>query len=108
MKMDGFKSLTIEMVIFFQNIHDVVNPVHRWEAHKNAVTSIDAANNSLISCGHDCSIRWWDLTTYKCFEEQSSHRPKLSEGIWDVCRDTTGKLMAACGADSTIKLYSSQ
>jgi WD40 repeat protein len=56
--------------------------------HLDSVTSlsIDPTGLILVSGGHDCSIRFWDLTGSRtCLQEISSHRYKSNqEGVLDV------------------------
>ncbi|KAI0306730.1 WD40-repeat-containing domain protein [Multifurca ochricompacta] len=79
-------------------------------AHLDGVTSlsIDAAGFSLVSGGHDCSIRFWDiLGTKACVQEVTSHRRKASEGVLDVQFHPSLPFMASAGADGIVKLYAS-
>lgn len=79
-------------------------------AHLDGVTSlsIDAAGFSLVSGGHDCSIRFWDiLGTKACIQEITSHRKKASEGVLDVQFHPSLPFMASAGADGIVKLYAS-
>ena len=79
-------------------------------AHLDGVTSlsIDAAGFSLVSGGHDCSIRFWDiLGTKACVQEITSHRKKATEGVLDVQFHPSLPFMASAGADGIVKLYAS-
>jgi len=79
-------------------------------AHLDGVTSlsIDAAGFSLVSGGHDCSIRFWDiLGTKACIQEITSHRKKANEGVLDVQFHPSLPFMASAGADGIVKLYAS-
>jgi len=79
-------------------------------AHLDGVTSlsIDAAGFSLVSGGHDCSIRFWDiLGTRACVQEITSHRKKANEGVLDVQFHPSLPFMASAGADGIVKLYAS-
>jgi len=79
-------------------------------AHLDGVTSlsIDAAGFSLVSGGHDCSIRFWDiLGTKACIQEITSHRKKGGEGVVDVQFHSSLPFMASAGADGIVKLYAS-
>ncbi|WAR63909.1 hypothetical protein PtB15_16B68 [Puccinia triticina] len=72
---------------------------HSMLGHLDSVTSlsIDPTGLILVSGGHDCSIRFWDLTGSRtCLQEISSHRYKSNqEGVLDV----------NSGADGTIKIF---
>ncbi|CAJ0903851.1 1416_t:CDS:2 [Entrophospora sp. SA101] len=53
-------------------------------AHLDSVTSlgVDPSGMVLISGGHDCSIRLWDIfSSRQCIQEFSSHRKKSDEGV---------------------------
>lgn len=83
---------------------------HSMLAHLDSVTSlsIDAAGFSLVSGGHDCSVRFWDLLgTRACVQEISSHREKALEGVLDVEFHSSLPFMASAGADGVVKLYAS-
>ncbi|KAJ9473955.1 F-box protein MET30 [Pseudozyma hubeiensis] len=94
-------------------------------AHLDAVTSldIDASGLTLVSGGHDCSVRFWDIaggslagrdgpvgegdksTTAVCRQEISSHRNKASEGVLAVKYHPTAPYFASAGADGVIRIY---
>lgn len=79
-------------------------------AHLDAVTSlsVDAAGFALVSGGHDCSVRFWDiLGSRACVQEVTSHREKAREGVLDVEFHPTLPIMASAGADGVVKLYAS-
>ncbi|THH31742.1 hypothetical protein EUX98_g2438 [Antrodiella citrinella] len=81
---------------------------HSMVAHLDAVTSlsIDAAGFSLVSGGHDCSVRFWDILGSKsCVHEIASHREKAKEGVLAVEFHPTLPIMASAGADGVVKLY---
>ncbi|KAI9095527.1 WD40-repeat-containing domain protein [Phlyctochytrium arcticum] len=81
---------------------------HSMIAHQDAVSTLDVSPDglTLVSGGHDCSIRWWDLSTHKCVQEYTSHRPKNEEGIWAVkYHPEQATIMASGGADGVAKLY---
>lgn len=83
---------------------------HSMLAHIEAVTSlsIDAAGFSLVSGGHDCSVRFWDLRGSRaCIQEVSSHREKAREGVLAVEFHPSMTFMASAGADGVVKLYAS-
>lgn len=98
-------------------------------AHLDAVTSldIDASGLTLVSGGHDCSVRFWDIadgslagkdgpvsgaggsegekSTAICRQEISSHRKKAGEGILSVAYHPTAPYFASAGADGVIRIY---
>jgi len=91
-------------------IFDIVTGqcTHFMVAHLDAVTSlsIDAAGFSLVSGGHDCSVRFWDILGSKsCVHEIASHREKAKEGVLAVEFHPTLPIMASAGADGVVKLY---
>ncbi|KAI0320507.1 WD40-repeat-containing domain protein [Amylostereum chailletii] len=83
---------------------------HSMPAHLDGVTSLsmDPSGFSLVSGGHDCSIRFWDiLGTRACVQEITSHRRKADEGALDVQFHPSLPFMASAGADGVVKLYAS-
>ncbi|EJD53232.1 WD40 repeat-like protein [Auricularia subglabra TFB-10046 SS5] len=82
---------------------------HSMPAHSEAVTSlsIDPAGFLLVSGGHDCSVRFWDLfNTRACVYETPSHREKGHEGVLAVEFHPKLMFLASAGADGVVKLYS--
>ncbi|KLO12014.1 WD40 repeat-like protein [Schizopora paradoxa] len=83
---------------------------HSMLAHLDAVTSlsIDAAGFSMVSGGHDCSLRFWDLLGSRaCIQETTNHREKGREGVLAVEFHSHLPFMASAGADGVLKLYAS-
>ena len=83
---------------------------HSMVAHLDAVTSlsIDAAGFSMVSGGHDCSLRFWDLLGSRaCIQETTNHREKGREGVLAVEFHSHLPFMASAGADGVLKLYAS-
>ena len=79
-------------------------------AHLDSVTTlaIDPAGFSLVSGGHDCSVRFWDLLNSRaCVQEMTSHREKGREGVLDVVFHPSLPFLASAGADGVVKLYAS-
>lgn len=77
-------------------------------SHVDAVTSlsIDTSGFLLVSGGHDCSVRFWDLRgSRSCTQEISSHREKAREGVLAVEFHPSMTFMASAGADGVVKLY---
>lgn len=101
-------------------------------AHQDAVTSldIDPAGLTLVSGGHDCSVRFWDIvgttsnskgselslqenqslsggngTSAACVQEITAHRKKATEGVLDVKYHPTAPYFASAGADGVIRIY---
>jgi len=81
---------------------------HSMLAHLDAVTSlaIDPAGFFLVSGGHDCSVRFWDLLNSRaCIQEATTHREKAHEGVLDVIFHPSLPILASAGADGVVKLY---
>lgn len=78
--------------------------------HLEGVTSlsIDASGFSLVSGGHDCSVRFWDLLGSRaCLQEMTNHRKKADEGVLDVEFHQSLPFLASAGADGVVKLCAS-
>ena len=95
---------------------DSVHPVaagqctHSMLAHLDGVTclSIDPAGFTLVSGGHDGSVRFWDILGSKaCVQDINVHREKAREGVLAVEFHQSLPFVASAGADGVIKLYSS-
>lgn len=77
-------------------------------AHLDAVISldIDPAGLNVVSGGHDCSLRFWDLlSTRTCVQELATHRLMAKEGILAVKYHPTLPYVVTSGADGLVKLY---
>jgi striatin 1/3/4 len=80
---------------------------HSMIGHLDSVSGLDLSPNglTLVTSGHDCSVRWWDLGTRSCVQEYSTHRKKYDEGIWTVrYHPTLPEYIATGGADGVCKL----
>jgi len=55
--------------------------------------------------GHDSSVRIWDVSTYACLQDFTSHRKKLDESLFSVAFQNSSSMFASAGADATIKIY---
>ncbi|KAL8279921.1 hypothetical protein RQP46_007771 [Phenoliferia psychrophenolica] len=75
--------------------------------HLDGVTSLalDPTGTTLVSVGHDTSLRFWDLASLTCVREVAAHRNKQSEGILDVKFHAKLQVVATAGADGTVKLW---
>lgn len=77
-------------------------------AHLDAVTTlaVSPSGTTLVSGGHDCSIRFWDLASSgrSCVHEVTSHRRKGQEGVLDVEWWREGRAVASGGADGVVKV----
>eukprot|EP00732_Lithocolla_globosa_P002112 Lithocolla_globosa_v1_NODE_1284_length_2700_cov_39.953119.p1 type:complete len:607 gc:universal NODE_1284_length_2700_cov_39.953119:1848-28(-) len=76
-------------------------------AHLDSVSCLTINPNglSVISGGHDSSIRVWDVKTYACWQEFSSHRKKYDEAVQSLAFHKSGSFLASGGADATVKVY---
>lgn len=66
---------------------------------------LDPTGKTLVSVGHDTSLRFWDLATLTCVREIAAHRAKSSEGILDIKFHPRLPFVATAGADGTVKLW---
>eukprot|EP00033_Pygsuia_biforma_P004165 GCRY01004572.1.p1 GENE.GCRY01004572.1~~GCRY01004572.1.p1 ORF type:complete len:732 (-),score=179.83 GCRY01004572.1:8-2203(-) len=80
---------------------------HTMVAHLDSVASLSIhhAGIFMVSAGHDCSLRFWDVERKNCVQECSAHRPKRDEGILAVAFHPKKQYLASAGADSTIRVY---
>jgi striatin 1/3/4 len=79
-------------------------------AHLDGITSlsIDPAGFSLVSGGHDCSVRLWDIVgTRACVQDINRHREKAREGVLAVDFHQSLPFIASAGADGIVNLYAS-
>jgi len=82
---------------------------HSMLAHTDSVTSlsIDSSGFTLVTSGHDCSVRFWELLNNRaCTQESTVHRKKADEGVLAVAFHPGGlPFLASAGADGIVKLY---
>ncbi|KAI9023006.1 WD40-repeat-containing domain protein [Phycomyces nitens] len=77
-------------------------------AHLDAVSCLDIepSGMTLVSGGHDASIRLWDISmTKSCVQEFSAHRRKGDEGVLSVQYHRSMPWMVSGGADGIVKVY---
>ena len=60
---------------------------------------------SLLSSGHDCSLRLWNLDSKTCVQEITAHRKKSEEAIYDVAFHPSKAYIASAGADALARVY---
>ncbi|KAL7409553.1 striatin-3-like protein [Mrakia frigida] len=76
-------------------------------AHSDAVTSLAISPlvpNTLVSGGHDSSLRIWDLDTKTFVQEITLHRRNKDQGVLAVSMHPKRKVLASAGADGIVKL----
>ncbi|KAL6069765.1 Striatin-4 [Balamuthia mandrillaris] len=80
---------------------------HSMIAHKDVVSAlaIDPSGTFLLTAGHGCSLRFWEVLSKNCIQELNAHRQKHDEAIYSVAFHPTQDLIASGGADSTIKVF---
>lgn len=59
----------------------------------------------IISLGHDCSIRLWNMDNKTCVQEITAHRKKFDESILDVAFHPSRPFIASAGADALAKVF---
>lgn len=100
-------------------------------AHLDSVTclDIDPSGLTLVSGGHDCSVRFWDIVNSTapekksgsrrggeeeedsqdkaaiCVQEITAHRRKAHEGVLAVKYHPTAPFFASSGADGVVRIY---
>ncbi|RUS29799.1 WD40-repeat-containing domain protein [Jimgerdemannia flammicorona] len=79
------------------------------QAHLDGVTSLDVdpSGLTLVSGGHDSSIRLWDISSSArtCVQEFTGHRRKGDEGVLSVRYHQSLPWMVSGGADGIVKVY---
>eukprot|EP01137_Pigoraptor_chileana_P033341 Opistho-2@24065 len=80
---------------------------HSMVAHLDAVSTVavDPSGLYLLSGGHDCSVRLWDIGRKSCVQEVSSHRKKFDEGVQSLGFHPSQPYIASGGADGSVKIY---
>ena len=80
-------------------------------AHTDSVTSVSCHPTSsvLASCGHDETVRVWDvrdggMRVLQCLEPHATHRSVMDEAVHCVRWNEDGRL-ASSGADGMVKVY---
>ncbi|KAI8575566.1 hypothetical protein K450DRAFT_261266 [Umbelopsis ramanniana AG] len=85
------------------------NSVFTMSAHLDGVTAldIDPSGITLVSGGHDGSIRLWDIssTSRSCVQEYTAHRRKADEGVLSVQFHKELPWLVSGGADGIVKAY---
>ena len=81
------------------------------KAHTDCVTSVSCHPTSsvLASCGHDETVRVWDvrdggMKVLQCLEPHATHRSTMDEAVHCVRWNEDGRL-ASSGADGILKVY---
>ena len=81
------------------------------KAHTDCVTSVSCHPTSsvLASCGHDETVRVWDvrdggMKVLQCLEPHATHRSIMDEAVHCVRWNEDGRL-ASSGADGILKVY---
>ncbi|KAJ3352981.1 hypothetical protein GGF32_003234 [Allomyces javanicus] len=84
--------------------------IHSMTAHTDAVAAAQFHPNGLVlvTGGHDCSMRVWDVGSRACLQEWPAHRRRRDEGIWSVrCAPDGGGGLVSAGADGVVRVYES-
>ena len=83
--------------------------VSQMVGHKEAVTSVSFDRSGLYfaTVGYDSSLRVWDIGSKSCVQELPGHRKKFDESVNGVAYHHSQDLLATCGADSIVKIYTS-
>ena len=76
-------------------------------AHLDAVSclAVDPNGLYLLTGSHDSSVRFWSMHTKTCLQENTVHRKKLDESVYDVTFHPSKNHVASAGADGVAKVY---
>ncbi|KAI6243827.1 hypothetical protein M3Y99_00047600 [Aphelenchoides fujianensis] len=79
-------------------------------AHVQSISTLAADPNGLylLSGCDDGSLRLWDMETRGCLQEIAVHRKKYDEAVMAVAFHPSRPLIGSAGADSLVKIFSSQ
>ena len=76
-------------------------------AHQAAVgaAAMHPNGQTVVTGGHDSSLRAWDVRTHACVQEAPTHRPKYDEAVLGVAINANGTLLASGGGDASGRVY---
>ncbi|KAF3931766.1 Striatin-3 [Dactylella cylindrospora] len=76
-------------------------------AHPAAISSLALQTElkTLVSAGHDGSLRFWDLEKRACVQEVQAHRLMRGEGACVVVWSADGRWVVSGGGDGVVKVY---
>ena len=76
-------------------------------AHQDAVATaaMHPDGQTVVTGGHDSSMRAWDVRTFACVQEAPTHRPKYNEAVLGLVINSSGTLLASGGGDATLRVF---
>ena len=76
-------------------------------AHPSAISSLSLSpdGQSLVSAGHDTSLRFWSLEKRTCIQDITSHRIMRGEGVCSVVWSQDGRWVVSGGGDGAVKVF---
>ena len=76
-------------------------------AHPSAISSLSLSpdGHSLVSAGHDASLRFWSLEKRTCIQDLNSHRIMRGEGVCSVVWSQDGRWVVSGGGDGAVKVF---
>ena len=95
-----------QVIMAGQNLYPTVPeraPVAVLKEHLDSVDFLrineDIGSPQLVSVAHDCTVKFWDLTTHHLLKSVAAH----TEAIY--CCDCSGPLLCTCSPDKSVLLW---
>lgn len=84
--------------------------IHSSVAHVESISTLSCDPNGLVllSGSDDGSVRVWSLESRVCLQEIAAHRKKYDMSVLSVAFHPTRQLIGSTGADSLVKVFSSE
>ena len=76
-------------------------------AHPSSISSLSLSpdSRSLVSAGHDASLRFWDLEKRSCVLDVPGARVMRGEGVVSVKWSGDGRTVVGGGGDGVVKVF---
>lgn len=74
--------------------------MHCFQDHRGEVSCVRVLGSTMVSAGHDHTVRLWDLTSHKCLQILTDHEGPVTGLHMDAYR------VMSCSRDYSIRSYS--